>query len=111
MLRRPRQGGSHLVLGALPADRPWPVARAPAELVQFYRASTPVKTYPFQAEDRRPDWAELPEHPIRIFMRNPHRCPSLAAIVGPAREVIGGGRYLDRCSRSAPQVHFVLPRP
>ena len=68
----------------------WLDARATAGLVQFYRDGTLVKTHPFQAKGRRTDWADLPEHRIGFFMRNPQWCLAQAAVVGPACEVVIG---------------------
>ncbi len=63
-------------------------ARATDVLVQFYRDGALVKTHPFQARGRRTDWADLPEHRVGFFMRNPQWCLTQAATVGEACETL-----------------------
>ena len=87
---RPRQGRPHPVLAALSADRPRLDARATAVVVQFYLDGELVKTHPFQARGRRTDWADLPEHRVGFFMRNPSWCLAQAALVGEACETLIG---------------------
>ena len=65
-------------------------ARATNLVVQFYLDGQLVKTHPFQARGRRTDWADLPEHRVGFFMRNPSWCLSQAAMVGEACETLVG---------------------
>jgi Mu transposase, C-terminal domain/Integrase core domain len=65
-------------------------ARATAVVVQFYLDGELVKTHPFQARGRRTDWADLPEHRVGFFMRNPSWCLAQAALVGEACETLVG---------------------
>jgi len=65
-------------------------AKATAVLVQFFIDGELVKTHPFQARGRRTDWADLPEHRMGFFMRNPTWCQSQAAMVGEACDVLVG---------------------
>ncbi len=65
-------------------------ARATVERVQFFYNGTLVKTHPFQARGRRTDWADLPEHKVGFFMRNPAWCRTQASMIGPAADAVVG---------------------
>jgi transposase len=65
-------------------------ARATAVKVQFYLDGELVKTQPFKARGRQTDWADLPEHRVGFFMRNPTWCLAQAALVGEACETLVG---------------------
>jgi hypothetical protein len=57
-------------------------ARETNVIVEMFLDGECVKTHPRQLTGRRTDWADLPEHRVGFFMRNPNWCRTQAFVVG-----------------------------